>query len=287
MSKGHARAWDAFDDVVLRTLHGNGHGVTYIATFMICAKCTIQRHARSLGLVFNDKHRWTPAEDAVLRARYADEAAADIARDLGLNVGRVHQRACRLGLHKTAAFYESERRKQSVRARTNPGMRASQFRKGVVPANKGLRRPGWSAGRMRETQFKKGRPATEARNYVPIGTEKYDAKRKVTMRKVTDDPAVFPVMRWRPVHVLVWEAAHGPVPEGHIVVFKKGLKTLVSADITVDRLDLVTLAENMRRNSYHNNYPKEVVQLIQLKGALNRKINRRQRDDEKQSERRA
>jgi len=33
----------------------------------------------------------------------------------------------------------------------------------------------------------------------------------------------------------------------------------------------------MRRNSYHTRYPKEVAQLIQLKGALNRKINRRSR----------
>lgn len=287
MTKGRPRTWSAVDDDVLHALHSNGHGVSYIATFMICAKCTIHRHALALGLVFDEKHRWTPAEDATLRARYSDEQTEMIAHDLGLSVGRVYQRAGKLGLHKSAAFMASDAAGRIQRGRTDPRMVATQFQKGIVPANKGLRRPGWAAGRMRETQFKKGRPATEARNYVPIGTEKYDRKRKVTMRKVTDDPAVFPVMRWRPVHVLVWEAANGPVPDDHIVVFKKGLKTLVSADITVDRLDLMTLSENMRRNSYHNNYPKEVAQLIQLKGALNRKINRRQRDDEEQSERRA
>lgn len=274
MSKGHARTWSAFDDDVLRALHANGHGVSYAAMFMVCAKCTIHRRARRLGLVFDEKHNWTAAEDAVLRARYPDEQTADIARDLGLNIGRVYQRAARLGLHKSAEFMASDAAGRIQRGRQDPRMVAHQFQKGIVPANKGLRRPGWAPGRMRETQFKKGRPAHEARNYVPIGTEKYDAKRKVTMRKVTDDPSVFPVMRWRPVHVLVWEAANGPVPKDHIVVFKKGRKTLVSADITVDRLDLVTLAENMRRNSYHTNYPKEVAQLIQLKGALNRKINK-------------
>jgi hypothetical protein len=284
VSKGHARTWNAFDDVVLRTLHGNDHGVSYIATFMVCAKSTIHRRARRLGLVFDEKHKWTAAEDAVLRARYPDEQTADIAHDLGLNIGRVYQRAGKLGLHKSAAYMASDAAGRIQRGRQDPRMVAHQFQKGIVPANKGRRRPGWAVGRMRETQFKKGRPAHEARNYVPIGTEKYDVKRKVTMRKITDDPAVFPAMRWRPVHVLVWEAANGPVPAGHIVVFKKGLKTLVSADITVDRLDLVTLAENMRRNTYHNNYPKEVAQLIQLKGALNRKINRRLRDDQEQSQ---
>ena len=56
-------------------------------------------------------------------------------------------------------------------------------------------------------------------------------------------------------------------------MFKPGRKTTDPARITADGLELVTRAELMRRNSYHNNYPKEVALLIQLKGALNRKIN--------------
>jgi hypothetical protein len=131
---------------------------------------------------------------------------------------------------------------------------------------------------MAETQFKKGEMCGAARhNYVPIGTEKVDPKRRVLMRKVTDDPAIVPVMRWRPVHVLVWEAAHGSVPAGHIVIFKTGRKTFVASEITVDRLELVTLAENMRRNTIHNRYPRDVVQVIQLGGALKRKIRNRER----------
>lgn len=276
MSKGYARTWSAFDDDVLRQLHANGHGVSYIAAFMVCATCTIHRRARRLGLVFDEKHHWTATEDQVLRARYADEQTETIARDLGLGLGRVYQRARKLGLSKSAAFYASDKSKRIQRGKQNPAMIASRFPKGHVPANKGLRRPGWAPGRMASTQFRKGEMSGAAQhNYVPIGTEKIDKKRNVLMRKVTDDPSIFPVKRWRPVHVLVWEAAHGPVPDdGHIVVFKKGLKTFVATEITVDRLELVTLAENMRRNSYHNNYPKEVAQLIQLKGALNRKINR-------------
>lgn len=31
----------------------------------------------------------------------------------------------------------------------------------------------------------------------------------------------------------------------------------------------------MRRNSYHTNYPKDVQLLIQLRGAVNRQINKR------------
>lgn len=34
----------------------------------------------------------------------------------------------------------------------------------------------------------------------------------------------------------------------------------------------------MRRNSYHTRYPKEIGLVIQLKGALQRQINKRERD---------
>lgn len=109
-------------------------------------------------------------------------------------------------------------------------------------------------------------------NYVPIGTERI--KDGVLARKVTDDPSMYPARRWVPVHRMVWEAKHGPVPAGHVVRFLPGMKTLVASEITENKLELVTLAENMRRNTLHR-YPKDVVQLIQLRGALNRKINRR------------
>jgi hypothetical protein len=161
--------------------------------------------------------------------------------------------------------------------------KAYRYPKGNVPANKGLRRPGYAPGRMAETQFKKGRPAHEARNYVPIGTEKYDRKRKTIVRKITDDPSLFPVARWRPVHVIVWEAANGPVPDGHIVIFRPGMKTLVSADITLDRLELVTLAENMRRNTIHN-LPAPLRKAIHARAGLVRSINRRTRATRKRKQ---
>lgn len=45
--------------------------------------------------------------------------------------------------------------------------------------------------------------------------------------------------------------------------------------ITLDRLELVTRAENMRRNSRHTRYPPDLNAVMQLKGALTRKINNR------------
>jgi len=72
----------------------------------------------------------------------------------------------------------------------------------------------------------------------------------------------------------MWEAQNGPVPRGHIVVFKDGNRE----NLVLDNFELVTRQELMRRNSYHTRYPREIGLVIQLKGALQRQINKRERD---------
>ena len=221
------------------------------------------------------RHRWDAVEIAALREFFPHVPTRIIAAALGTTETAACRQARKLGLRKTARYLASP---LACRLRRGGNIGAEyRFKKGQVPANKGLRRPGWAPGRMAETQFKKGRPASSARNYVPIGTEKVDTKRGVLVRKLTDDPSVVPVMRWKPVHVLVWEAARGRVPQGHIVIFRRGMKTFVADEITLDRLELVSLAENMRRNTVHN-LPAPLPQLVQLRGVLNRKINRLEKE---------
>ena len=60
------------------------------------------------------------------------------------------------------------------------------------------------------------------------------------------------------VHLLVWEAAHGPIPAHHAIIFLDGDKK----NITLGNLELVTRTELMRRNTIHNRGP-EIAQLIQ------------------------
>jgi hypothetical protein len=102
----------------------------------------------------------------------------------------------------------------------NHGIRSGRtgaFRKGSTPPNKGVK--GWQAGgRSAETRFQRGRPAQEAHNYLRIGSTKLD-KDGYLVRKVTDDPLLVPARRWVGEHRLIWEAANGPIPAGHVVVF--------------------------------------------------------------------
>lgn len=115
------------------------------------------------------------------------------------------------------------------------------------------------------------RCGTARYNYLAIGTERVSADGYLE-RKVSDDPKK---RRWVGVHRLVWETAMGVIPNGMAVVFREGCRSVRVDKITPDRLELVTRQELMRRNNYYRTFPREVAELIQLKGVLNRKINSR------------
>lgn len=220
---------------------------------------------------------WTPAMDCRLRRLYATLSAQECAEALGVTLGAIHNRVHFLGLSKSPEWIAERTRRRWAEGRLE-GARRTQFRKGEAPANKGRPQREWmdpeAIQRTKATRFKPRAPQ-ECRNYRPIGSLRL-SKDGYLERKVTDDHPV-PARRWVGVHRLVWEQAHGPVPPGHAVVFKPGRRTTVEAEITLDRLECITRAELMRRNSYHTRLPPEVAQLVQLRGALHRKINNRLR----------
>lgn len=270
------RAWSPAAEDKLRRLYPT----TPIRELCFQLKRTpkaINSRAKVLGLRKDGRKIWTKAEDRILRKRFPHEPTKALALHFGCKPETVSNRAQRLGLHKTEAHLRSEAHFAPMREAINhtPAMVAARFKKGQVSHNKGLRRPGWAPGRMAETQFKKGeRLGAAARNWVPIGTEKIDGYGTL-VRKLNDTHPV-PARRWEAVHRIVWMAAHGPVPAGHKIAFKPGCKTTVCEEITLDKLELVSDAEMMRRNTYHR-YPKEISLAIHAKGVLRRAINKTNR----------
>lgn len=216
---------------------------------------------------------WTGAMRDVMRARYPNERTEDIAADLGLASNQVYAEAYRLGLKKSAEFHAS-----AASGRLGHGQGSgSRFVKGQTPWNKG--KHFISGGRSAETQFKKGQMSGAAQhNYVPVGSLRVNCDGYLE-RKLSDDPTLAPARRWIAVHRLVWIEANGDLPDGHIVVFKRGMRTNKLEEITLDKVELISRAENMKRNTIHN-YPKEIVQLHQLRGAINRKINRMEKQND-------
>lgn len=255
----------------MRKMHAAGSSIAEVAKYLGRSPNAIGQQARKRGLRFlRPGHRpWTAAEKRILRRRFPNEPTADVARDLGRPYTLIAQKAHALGLRKNAKGKAAALARISHTARTNPGSISGRFKKGLVPANKGLRRPGWSPGRMAETQFRKGeRQGVAVKLWKPVGTERISADGYLE-RKVNDGLPLN--KRWRGVHLIVWEQANGPLPAGHVVRFKDGMFTADASLITLDRLECLSRGENMRRNSIHN-YPPAIKDAMRMRGVLNRAI---------------
>ncbi len=213
---------------------------------------------------------WKPEEEAYLREHYRDGLTKGIAAHLKVTVARVQAKAGKLGLEKSTEYLQDPANRCRL-LRGHSFGREFQFRKGQVPANKGLRRPGYAPGRMKESQFRKGQ---KSMNYLPIGTVAPDSygylRIKVRDPLPGEATGAGNSKSWPQYHRYLWEQAHGPIPPKHLVVFKDRDK----AHCVIGNLELISMAENARRNRMWSTLPRELAEVIQLKGALKRQIRR-------------
>lgn len=128
---------------------------------------------------------------------------------------------------------------------------------------------------MRETQFKKGCRAGAAENkWLPVGSIRADSEGflRIKVREaLPGEPAGFGNGKaWPLLNRHTWEQHHGPIPPKHIVAFKDGDRS----NCAIENLELISMADNARRNTMWKRYPREVALAIQLNGVLKRKIRR-------------
>lgn len=218
---------------------------------------------------------WSVSDHETLRRMYPDHSAADCAAAIGTSLSSIYKQAKILGLKKSKEWVAATTRQRWADGRHENSLAGLALGRAW---NKGIKGSTGNHPNSKRTQFKAGRLAHEARNYRPLGSTRV-CRDGYLERKVSDDPDTYPARRWQGVHRIVWEAVNGPIPKGHAVVFKEGQHTTVEHEITIDRVELVTRAELMRRNSYHNRYPKEVARLVQLRGVITRQINRRSKGE--------
>ena len=220
---------------------------------------------------------WSDLELAIMHKLFATTSTDMMARVLRRSRKAISARAHAMGLSKSPEHMQREYALRVERSKAHP----NTIKPGARPWNFGLRGVTGVHPNNRANHFRPGQlSGRAAQNYVPVGTTAINGD-GLLKKKWTDDPHLTPHQRWRPVHVMVWEAAHGPVPPGHIVVFKHpSLRTTVEHEITLDKVECISRAENMRRNSYWTNFPRELAQLYRIKGQLHRRLNylEKQRD---------
>lgn len=216
----------------------------------------------------------------MLRWLYPDFKADEVARCIGRSVGSVHRKAVLLEIGKSEVFKASFMDGRIHAARNDPRLISTRFKPGLIPWNKDAKgyNPG---GRNAETRFK---PGQKPHTTQPVGSYRINSNKRIKRleRKMNENPGPNSV-RWIPVSRLVWEQHKGPVPDGHIVIFKEArIATVVLEEITIDKLICISRAENARRNHPANKSP-EYGRLVQLKGAITRQVNRINREHEQRT----
>lgn len=203
----------------------------------------------------NNGKPWSDEDRELLRKLYPHDSNANLARIFGRSHAGINNAAVKLRLFKSPEYMA-----------TKPG----QFSRGDTAWNKGMK--GWQpGGASKASQF---RPGNVNHNWKPIGHEMEISG--YLYRKIKEGGTQH--QNYRPIHHLTWVESRGPIPDGHIVAFKDGN----ARNCDINNLELITRAENMRRNSHHTHLPPELCQIVQLRGQLTRKINNRRRQNAEQ-----
>lgn len=206
--------------------------------------------------------RWTELDIDQLRKLYPRFTCLAVARTLDRTECAIYGMAKKLGIAKPpGAAAEAGRR-----GARHPRAIATQFQPGLTPWNKGSHYA--AGGRSAETRFK---PGAVPPNYKPVGSERVCDG--YLQRKLTDTG--YPPRDWVPVHHIVWREAGREIPTAHALVFRDGNRR----NFAIDNLELVSRGDLMRRNTRHK-LPPEINDLISLRAALVRKINRRAKDQQ-------
>lgn len=210
-----------------------------------------------------NRRSWRPEEIEVLRAMWPRSTANEVHVVIpGRSTGSIYEMARRMGLQKDPD-YMAARREQEAQNLRQHGKRY-RFNKGQVSHNKGVKGITGSHPNTRANWFTKGHDNGKA---MPIGTERVTTDGYLA-RKVSDVPYGGFGKNWEFVHRIVWEEHNGPIPAGHIVIFRNKDRM----DVRIENLELINRKEHGARNSLAN-LPEALQATIRTSGALTRVIN--------------
>ena len=204
---------------------------------------------------------WTKAEVEILERMYPDHFASEIAQILGRDVHSIYNKAAALGRKSN----REKLVKAGMMSSSNPNTIAAQFRKGHIPDNKGRKVSAQTYAKMQPTMFKKG---NRPHNHMEVGSERVNVDGYVEIKVA--EPGT-----WKLKHRIVWEQANGKIPKGYNIQFRNH----DPLDVRLENLYMISRAEQLAtQNSYLAKYPKELQDVIRLKGAVKRVIRNRDKD---------
>ena len=199
---------------------------------------------------------WEEWEDKLLLDSYATTPTIELATRLGRSLSSLYSRTRTLGIRKCEQYLRDPELNTQLKNFIMGGKK-NHFKKGRVPENKGRKQKEYMSqeaiNRTKATRFKRGdRPF----NWKPVGSTRINVDGYVEVK--VKEPRT-----WKLQHRILWEEHNGKIPKAHAVIFKNNN----SLDIRIDNLELITLAENMARNSIQA-YPDEVKEVMRKQSKL-------------------
>lgn len=204
---------------------------------------------------------WTQEEIDILSRMYPDHFAKEIAVILGRTPSSIYCKAITLGLESTP----DKIRRSGLMSSNHPNTIAARFTKGHIPENKGKKMSPDTYSKVARTMFKKGR---SPHNHREVGSERINVDGYIEIKVAEPN-------RWRCKHRVIWEQHNGEIPAGFNVQFKNHNPL----DCRIENLYLISKADQMaKENSFYAKYPKDLQEIIRLKGVVNRAIHKAQRN---------
>lgn len=254
------REWTYKEEMMLCILYPIIPDVRELSDFFGRRHTAIKSKANVIGLTrlvpMPGKPTWTEKEQAFIEANYLTMPLKRIALYLNRSNTFVRYTMKQLGLVIPREIIEQR-------------IADSRIKKGNVSFNKGKKQSEYMSPEMIErtkaTRFKKGNLPHNAKGFkdgdVSIRRDTRSGIRYLYTR--------IRLGKWRELHHVIWEKKNGRIPPKHCLRFKDGN----SLNCKLSNLELIPLSENMSRNTIRR-YPKDLQNLIMLKGALKRKLNK-------------
>lgn len=210
-------------------------------------KSTIKNHGftcgRKTGQLNKGRFSFTPAQIAFIKKGYQQWTIAELTAELNAEFG-------------------TEKKESQIRGFTrNHGIksgRSGHFKSGEASWNAG------TVGLMQPNSgsFKKG---LAAHNHRLVGAERVNVDGYIEIK--VSEPNL-----WQQKHRVVYEAEHGPIPTGHNVRFRDGVRT----NCDIDNLFLVDNHENALLNQRYklNHQPLETRDTLVLMARVDAKVKR-------------
>ncbi len=192
---------------------------------------------------------FTKNEDKYIKENYLTITIGNIAKQLNRSTTGVRHAMKRMGLVLPKDILEARKT-------------MCCFKKGSISANKGKKQSEY----MSPEAIARSIPFRFQKQHLPHNA-KYNGHEHLTKDGYIEVRVA--LRKYVLKHKLIWEAANGKMPPKHCIWYKDGNKQ----NVTLDNLEMISQAENLRRNQESfRSLPPEIQEAQGLINKINRKI---------------